>query len=131
MKHLVSFEQLFENVQHNAIVLIKGKPKKGKKKLYAAHVMGSMEVRPGAEMLFLSDVFYRVEWNDGELKGVRIGWQNEDSLKDSLNLRSPGKISVVKNNNKTPFHWKTTKHTNLRDALDSVQGMIDLVDYDF
>lgn len=131
MKHIISFQQLFENVQHNAIVLIKGKPKKGKKKLYAAHVIGSMEVRPGAEMMFLSDTFYRIEWNDGNLKGDRVSWQSEDELRDSLNLKSPGKKSVVKNNSKTPFHWKTTKHTNLRDALDSVQGMIDLVDYDF
>jgi hypothetical protein len=131
MKHLIYFEQLFESIERNAIVLIKGKPKKGKKKLYAAHVLGSIEVRPGAEMMFLSDVFYRIEWNNGELRGVRVGWQNEEELRDSLNLRSPNKISVVKNNNKTPFHWKTTKHTHLRDALDSVQGMIDLKDYDF
>jgi hypothetical protein len=131
MKHLISFEQLFESVQHNAIVLIKGKPKKGKKPLYAAHVLNSIEVRPGAEMMFLSDVFYRIEWNDGKLKGVRVGWRDENALRDTLNLNSPNKISVVKNNNKTPFHWKTIKHTNLRDALDSVQGSIDLEDYDF
>lgn len=131
MKHLISFHQLFENVQHNAIILIKGKPKKGKKPLYAAHVLSSIEVRPGAEMMILSDVFYRIEWNDGNLKGVRVGWRNEEALRDTLNLNSPNRISVVKNNNKTPLHWKTTKHTNLRDALDSVQGMIDLADYDF
>jgi hypothetical protein len=131
MKHLISFQQLFENVQHNAIILIKGKPKKGKKPLYAAHVLSSIEVGHGAEMMILSDVFYRIEWNDGNLKGVRVGWRNEEALRDTLNLNSPNRISVVKNNNKTPLHWKTTKHTNLRDALDSVQGMIDLADYDF
>lgn len=131
MKHIISFDKLLESVQHNAIVLIKGKPKKGNRPLYAAHVLNSIEVRPGAEMMFLSDVFYRIEWNDGRLRGDRISWRDEYSLRETLNLNSPGRISVVKNNNKTPFHWLTALHTNLRDALDSVQGRIDFSDYDF
>ena len=131
MKHIISFDKLLEAVQHNAIVLIKGKPKKGNRALYAAHVLNSIEVRPGAEMMFLSDEFYRIEWNDGRLKGDRISWRDESSLRETLNLNSPGRISVVKNNNKTPFHWLTTLHTNLRDALDSVQGRLDFSDYDF
>ena len=33
MKHIISFDKLLEAVQHNAIVLIKGKPKKGNRPL--------------------------------------------------------------------------------------------------
>jgi len=130
MKHVLRFDQIVESTQRNAIVLIKGKPKKGKRHLYAAHVLGSIEIRPGAELMFLSDVFYRIEDSGNRLTGVRIAWENEEALKDSLNLKSPGKISVVKNNNKTPFHWETTRHTHLRDALDSIEGKIDTSDYD-
>jgi len=131
MKHVLRFDQIAESTQRNAIILIKGKPKKGKRPLYASHVLGSIEIRPGAELMFLSDVFYRIEDNGNHLTGVRVAWENEEELRNSLNLKSPGKISVVKNNNKTPFHWETTRHTSLRDALDSVEGKIDIDDYDF
>jgi len=75
-------------------------------------------------VLFLSDDFYRVIAEDGKLKAVKIGYRNEDSLKSTLNLKSQGKISVVKNNTKTPFHWKTLKHTNISSALREIEHQL-------
>jgi hypothetical protein len=72
-------------------------------------------------MLFLSDDFYRIKEEDGNLRALKIGYRNEESLKSVLNLKSPGKISIVKNNNKTPFHWKTTKHTHINSALKDIE----------
>jgi hypothetical protein len=132
-QYIQSFEALFESMIQHGIVLIKGKPR-GKNKeqmLYATHVNNWIELRPGATLLFLSDSFYRIIAEDGRLKGVKIDWRDEDSLKASLNFKSPGKLSVVRNNNKTPYHWKTLKHTNLRDALDAVQYDINSNDYIF
>jgi hypothetical protein len=115
-------ESINESILHNGIVLIKGKPKgrNGEQFLFAGHVIGSAEVRPGAIMLFLSSTFYRVILEEGRLKGVKISYQSEESLKDALNFKSPGRISVVKNNNKTPFHWRTLKYTTIHEALAAV-----------
>jgi hypothetical protein len=122
--YIKPFESINESMKQHGIILIKGKPKgKGKEQmLFATHVNTWTELRPGAKMMFLSDIFYRVIKDDDKLKGVKINWRDEDSLKDALNFKAPGKLSVVLNNNKTPYHWKTLKHTNLRDALDSVEG---------
>jgi hypothetical protein len=122
--YIKPFEPINESMKQHGIILIKGKPK-GKNReqmLFATHVNTWAELRPGAMMMFLSDTFYRVIKEDDRLKGVKINWRDEDSLKDALNFKAPNKISVVRNNNKTPYHWKTLKHTNLRDALDSVEG---------
>jgi hypothetical protein len=115
-------ESVNESVMHNGIVLIKGKPKgkNGEQFLFAGHVIGSVEVRPGAVMLFLSDTFYRVILENGRLRGVKISYQSEDSLKDALNFKSPGRISIVRNNNKTPFHWRTLNYVTIHEALASV-----------
>ena len=121
--YIKPFESINESVKQNAIILIKGKPK-GKDReqvLYATHVNSCAEVRPGAMLMFLSNTFYRITMDDNKLKGVKINWKDEDSLKAVLNFKSPGKLSVVRNNNKTPFHWKTLKHTNLLDALRAVE----------
>ena len=123
-QYIKPFEPINESMKQHGILLIKGKPK-GKNKeqmLFATHVNTWAELRPGAMMMFLSDTFYRVIKEGDKLKGVKINWRSEDSLKDSLNFKAPGKLSVVRNNTKTPYHWKTLKHTNLRDALDSVEG---------
>jgi hypothetical protein len=124
----MSFDSINESMKQQGIVLIKGKPrgKDREQNLFATHVNNWAEVRPGATMLFLSDTFYRVVKEDKKLKGIRINWKDEDSLKDVLNFKSPGKLSVVRNNNKTPYHWKTLKHSNLKDALDAVEE--DLLD---
>ncbi len=123
-KYIKSFNLINESMKQYGIVLIKGKPrgKSGEPMLYATHVNSWIELKAGATMLLLSDVFYRVIKDGDKLKGVKINWRDEDSLKSALNFKSPGKISVVRNNNKTPYHWKTLKHTNLRDALDAIEG---------
>ena len=133
MKHVRSYTSINESVPHNGIVLIKGKPR-GKNKdrfLYAGHVVGSTELKPGAVMLFMSDQFYRIVKDGDRLKGVKINWRSEESLKDSLNLKSPGKISLVKNNAKTPYHWKTLKETSIAQALDRVREDLGGSDYIF
>ena len=133
-KYIKSYTPINESVQQHGIILIKGKPngKSGDQMLYATHVNSSIEVRPSATMLLLSDTFYRIIKGDsGKLKGVKINWRDEDSLKSVLNFKSPGKLSVVKNNNKTPYHWKTLKHTNLSAALSAVDGDINTSSYIF
>ena len=127
-KYIKLFEEKINesSMGKGSIVLIKGKPEKGKRKLFATHITGFVELKAGAVMLFLADDFYRIKEEDGKLKSVKISYKNEDSLKSVLNLKSPGKISVVRNNNKTPFHWKTLKHTNLNSALREVEK--DLID---
>lgn len=130
-KYIKLFEdQVSEStIGRGSIVLIKGKPEKGKRKLFATHIVGFAELKPGAVMLFLSDDFYRIREDDGKLKAVKISYYNEDSLKRVLNLKTPGKISVVRNNNKTPLHWKTLKHTSLTSALKEVER--DLIEDDY
>lgn len=130
-KYIKLFEdQVNESAMgRGSIVLIKGKPEKGKRKLFATHIVGFAELKPGAVMLFLADDFYRIREDDGKLKAVKISYRNEDSLKSVLNLKTPGKISVVRNNNKTPLHWKTLKHTSLTSALKEVEQ--DLIGDDY
>lgn len=134
LKHILPYTPVHESFRQHGIVLIKGKPK-GKNKdrfLYAAHVKSQIEVKPGATMLILSDdSFYRVVKKDGAVRGIKINWRNEDSLKDSISFKSPGKLSVVKNNNKTPYHWKTLSHTNIQDALSAVASSLDDPSYIF
>jgi hypothetical protein len=133
LKHIQKYSPLNESFRQHGIILIKGKPKKGNEKfLYAAHVNAELELKAGAKMLILSDTFYRVvKGSTGKLKGEKINWRSEDSLKSALNLKSPGKISLVKNNNKTPYHWKTLKHTNISDALSAVDQDLRDPDYVF
>lgn len=130
-KYIKLFEdQVNESTMgRGSIVLIKGRPEKGKRKLFATHIVGFAELKPGAVMLFLADDFYRIREDDGKLKAVKISYRNEDSLKSVLNLKTPGKISVVRNNNKTPLHWKTLKHTSLTSALKEVER--DLIGDDY
>jgi ABC-type uncharacterized transport system ATPase subunit len=120
-KHIKSYSEINESIGRGSVILIKGKPENGKKKLYAAHVEGHSALPHGGVMLFLADEFYRIKEDDGKLKGVKISYRNDDSLKSALNLKSPGKISIVKNNNKTPLHWKTSKHTSIISALREIR----------
>lgn len=116
----------------NEIILIKGKAKKGDPFLYACHVKAQIEVRPGATLLILSDTFYRViKSESSKLKGVLINWKAEADLKAALNFKSDGQLSVVKNHNKTPYHWKTLKHTTITAALTAVEHDLDHVHYLF
>lgn len=132
-QHIRNFSQVNESMKQHGIILIKGKPSgKGREqKLFATHVNSWAEIRPGAVMLFLSDIFYRIIQDGDKLKGVKINWKDEDSLKNVLNFKSPGKLSVVRNNNKTPYHWKTLNQTSLRAALDAVEKDLIKSDYVF
>jgi hypothetical protein len=113
---------LFESIGRGSVILIKGKSDGDKKNLYAAHVLNSVAMSNGAEMLFLSDVFYKIKKEGSGLRALKIAFNSEKSLKAALNLKTPGKISIVKNNNKTPFHWLTTKHTIVSAALREVES---------
>jgi hypothetical protein len=128
--HIQSFN---ESIQQYGIILINGKPKgkNGEKMLYAAHVIGSSELRPGMVMMFLSGPFYRIVKTENGLSSFKISYKDEDSLKASLNLKSPGQISIVRNNNKTPYHWRTLKHTNISSALKEVERDLLGSDYIF
>lgn len=129
-KHIKSYSTLLtESIQRGSIVLVKGKPKGGKCKLYATHVLSSVTTPQGAVMLYLADDFHRIKEVDGELRATKVGYRSEEELKASLNLKSPGKISVVKNNNKTPLHWKTLKHTTLYQAIREIKD--DLIEDNF
>lgn len=122
-KYVKEYSQLInENFQQFGVVLIKGKPQgKGQPvKLFAAHVMSTVEIRPGATMLLLSNIFYRIIQEEGRLKAIKIAYGDDDNLKSALNFKTSGKPSVVKNNNKTPFHWRTLKYTDINQALSTV-----------
>jgi hypothetical protein len=115
-------ELVTENFQQFGVVLIKGKPngKDRQIKLFAAHVMSTVEIRPGATMLILSNIFYRIIQEDGRLRAIKISYGDDDNLKTALNFKTSGRPSVVKNNNKTPFHWRTLKYTDIGQALSAV-----------
>lgn len=123
-KYIKTYLQINESIGKGSVILIKGKSEANKKKLYATHVSGHIALSQGGIMLFLSSEFYRIKEEEGKLKAIKIDYKNEESLKSALNLKSPGKISIVKNNNKTPFHWKTLKHTSIHSALKEIEGEI-------
>lgn len=120
-KHIIPFT-LNESIGRGSVILIKGKSDGSRKNLYAAHVLNSVAMANGAEMLFLSDVFYKIKKDGSGLRALKIAFNSEKSLKAALNLKTPGKISIVKNNNKTPFHWLTAKHTIVAAALSEVES---------
>lgn len=122
MTHVLKFsEMITESLGRGSVLLIKGKPEGDKSKLFATQIIGVNEIKPGAKMVFLSNEFYRIRENEeGKLVASKINYRTEDSLKGVLNFKSDGKLSVVLNHNKTPWHWKTTKHTMLQPALKDV-----------
>lgn len=107
-----------------SVILIKGKPEKGRRRLYITTVDGFSEFRPGAKMIFLNQDFHRVVMGENGLVAAPVAYRNEPALKSQLNLKSPGRISVVLNNNKTPLHWITTKHLSFTSALRAVQPIL-------
>jgi hypothetical protein len=107
-----------------SVILIKGKPEKGKRRLYITTIDGFTEFRPGVKMVFLNQDFHRVVMGEQGLRATPVAYRNEPALKSQLNLKSPGRISVVLNNNKTPLHWITTKHLSFTKALNAVQSIL-------
>ena len=107
-----------------SVILIKGKPEKGKRRLYITTIDGFTEFRPGVKMVFLNPDFHRVVMGEQGLRATPVAYRNEPALKSQLNLKSPGRISVVLNNNKTPLHWITTKYLSFTKALNAVQSIL-------
>lgn len=122
MKHIVPYSELKESVNRGSVILIKGAGPQ--KRLYATTVNGVSMIGPNAKMAFLSNEFYRVVTRDGRLAGIRINFRNEESLMKALNFRQNGQPSVVINNNKTPYHWVTSKHASLFQALQVVAPLL-------
>lgn len=107
-----------------SVILIKGKPEEGRRRLYITTVDGFSEFRPGVKMIFLNQNFHRVIMEETGLTAVPVAYRNELALKSQLNLKSPGRISLVLNNDKTPLHWITTKHLHFMSALHAVQPIL-------
>jgi len=129
-KHIMEYSQVInESFGVGSVILINGKSEDSGKKLYATHIIGSAALNPGATMLFLSDDFYRIKKDGDRLKAVRIGFSTESALKSALNVSSTGRISIIKNNNKTPFHWITLKHKVMHTALHAVEDVLNKDNY--
>lgn len=123
-KHIKSYSEINESLGRGSVVFIKGKSEGDKKRLYATYVQGHAQLGSGATMLFLTDDFYRIKKDGDKLKAVKIAFSSEEALKKAVNVKSPGKISVVKNNNKTPWHWISFKHTSLGAALKDIENEV-------
>lgn len=126
MKHVIPYRTVSESIGRGSVILIRGKGSPAK--LYATHVTGFAMLKSGVKMLFLSDEFYRIKKQDGRLIPVRINLGGDASLMGALNLKSQGKLGIVTNHNKTPFHWKTLNHTSIYSALREVEEGILLDD---
>lgn len=128
MKRIIytTSQYLTETLTNGAVVLIRGTSPDGsvKPRLFAAKAVGSKEIKPGVTMVFLSPEFYRVIKENGRLKAISLYYRNEDSLRGALNLSSSNEFSIVLNSKKTPFHWKTTQHSNFLAALKEVENDI-------
>jgi len=129
-KHIMEYSQVInESFGVGSVILINGKSEDSGKKLYATHIIGSAALNPGATMLFLSDDFYRIKKDGDRLKAVRIGFSTESALKSALKVSSTGRISIIKNNNKTPFHWITLNHKVMHTALHAVEDVLNKDNY--
>ncbi len=123
MKHISTYSQVInESLGKGSVILVNGPKENGGRKLYATHIEGYAEVRPGVIMFFLGEEFYRIVRGENGLKKLRVGFSNNDLMRKNIgfNVGMYGRPSVMRNNNKTPYHWKTTKYTNIDDALRAV-----------
>ncbi len=107
------------------ILLVKGAAmENGLQRLYAVATRNIIELPNGAKMAILSEEFYRLKYDgDGNLKAFRVAWKNEPSLAKMLSFKNH-KISVVLNNNKTPFHWETLQFKNVGMMLNKIGSQI-------
>ena len=129
MKHIVRYqERVNESVGRGSVLFIKGKADDGGRKLFATHIEGYSEFKPGVRMFFLPQDFYRIKEVDGEVRALRVGL-SDPALRAVLNIKSPGKVSIVQNNAKTPWHWKSLKHTSIGSAVRELEDEIKMGDY--
>ena len=130
MKHIIPYQaKITESHGRGSVLLIKGKEERGQRKLFATTILGSSEFKPGVMMYFLPNDFYRIVEEGGVFKARKVNYNSEASLKAVLNIKSPDRISIVGNNNKTPLHWKTLKHSHIMSAIKEVESDIRLGDY--
>lgn len=129
MKHITKYvDHINENIGRGSVLFIKGKAEDGGRKLFATHINGYSEFKPGVTMFFLPQDFYRIKIVDGEVRALRVGL-SDPALRAVLNIKSPGKVSIVQNNAKTPWHWKSLKHTSIASAVRELEDEIRMGDY--
>lgn len=128
MKHIRPYTNINESMGRGSVLFVKGKPEGGKRKLFVTQILGHAEVKPGVTMFFLANDFYRLKEEDGRLKIQKVDL-SDSALRPVLNIKSEGKISVVKNNAKTPWHWKSLKHTSIAAAVRELEDEIRFGDY--
>ena len=118
-KHVISYSESNQTyIGKGSVVLIKGKPEAEGRRLYATYITGYAEIKPGIKMVFLGDQIYRVIYKgENSFFGRKIDIRGEEGLMGVLNLRNNGIPSIVLNHNKTPFHWLTTRFTDIATAL--------------
>lgn len=121
-KHVISYSESSQtHIGRGSVVLIKGKPETEGRRLYATYITGYAEIKPGIKMVFLGDQIYRVIYKgNNAFFGRKIDVGGEEGLLGVLNLRNGGIPSIVLNHNKTPFHWLTTRFTDIGTALRSL-----------
>lgn len=121
-KHVISYSESNQTyIGKGSVVLIKGKPETDGRRLYATYITGYAEIKPGIKMVFLGDQIYRVIYKgDNSFFGRKVDIRGEEGLMGVLNLRNNGTPSIVLNHNKTPFHWLTTRFTDIGAALRSL-----------
>lgn len=120
-KYIKGFSDLLcESIGTGSVLLIKGAPTPLGRRLYATTIRGYSQLNPGMTMVFLGDQIYQVISKDGRFFGARVDYTGEEGLKGIFNLKNPGIPSLVLNHNKTPYHWITTKHTDIGSALREV-----------
>lgn len=130
MKHVLKYTQkVNESIGKGSVLLIKGKPSDKGRFLYVTTITGMVEFKPGVRMVFLGDDIYRVKYKgDNKFSGIRVGYEGEEGLKGILNMKNPGRPSLVLNKNKTPYHWLTLKYDDIGTALREVGW--NLMDHD-
>lgn len=118
-KHILSYSQkINESIGKGSVLLIKGKQMQDGRYLYVTTINGYSEIKPGLVMVFIGDIIYRVIYKgNNKFSGRKVDYRGEEGLKGMFNMRNEGKPSLVLNNNKTPFHWLTLKHTDVGAAL--------------
>jgi hypothetical protein len=123
-KYIKNYSQILnENtIGMGSVLLILGKPNSsGLRKVYATQIRGSIEIKPGVRRFILGDIFYIIKFIDGEFRIIKIDYRAHDDLKRELSIKAPGNISIVQHYNKTPFHKRTLKYTDIRRALSDVK----------
>jgi len=131
IKSIVESMRMSPTIGRGSVVLIKGAANRDGRYLYATTIKGYTEIKPGVKMVHLDVPMYRVIVKEGSLYGRKVDYRREDGLTGMLNTKYPDSVSIVLNNNKTPFHWETVKHTDIGTALRSLGSRLFMHDIIF